>query len=184
MDVVAGRDPHIAERQRLFGEQPAVGGGDLVGRGELAVARVAGDHVHRDAGKGGDRRVVGERPGAGGGRGAMGGKDAREAEALGRLGRLQALARDRRRDDSLRGHGLQRVGDGEGGEHRVGMVEPRRDALDQSGAREGPHRVMDEDAPRGVPAAGDASPPPRDPGGAAPPAPAGSSFACCGAEAA
>jgi len=112
VDVVAGADPDIAEPERLLGRHPAIGGGDVGGGGELDVAGIAGDDLHRDSGPLGDGGIVGMGAGAKGRRLAVGVEDGCEGKALGRLRPPQAGSVDRIDDDAI-GTTFEAVGHGQ-----------------------------------------------------------------------
>ena len=144
VDVVAGADPDVAEGQRRLGGEAPLGGGDIVGRGELDVAGIARDDaapacrpIRRRAASSVKIRPAARRL-------LVRGEDGGEAEALRRLGRVEAFARDGRGDHAVGVDRFSVLGTGRAGTTASASSSAADHAADQVGRDERPCRVMDQ----------------------------------------
>jgi len=143
VDVVARADPDVAEGQRGLGQFTAIRHGEVLRCGDLDVGRVARHDPDGNTRPLGDGGVVGEVVACGGGL-FVRLEDEREAEALGRLGGLEAGARHRAGDPAGGIDRLQGRRDGQGGDDGLGRPERCDDAADHGSRHEGPRRVVDQ----------------------------------------
>ena len=143
VDVVADADAHVAGGKGGLGGQAPVGIGEILRRGELHVAGFARHGDHGDAGPFGHGGVVGDLD-PGRRRAPVCVADRGEAEALGRLGAGEVLARHGLRDGAVGADALQRIGDRHHGEDRIGRVQRADDAGEERRARKGPGGILDE----------------------------------------
>ena len=151
MDVVADADAHVAERKRHLRRQPPVGGGDVVRRGQLDVAGIAGNGDDRRAGPFGDRGVVGELWRR---RRAALRCAARIASKAKPCGVSAACSPSRGTVAVTRPAASTRfsvLATGSVGTTASAFVEGRNDAIDEGRGGEGPGGVVDQHA-RGMPA--------------------------------
>ena len=121
-----------------------VGHGDVSCPGKFDVVRRAEHQPDGNAGPFGDGRIVGEVGAARLESALVRGKDRLEGKALRGLRRMQATARHGFRHRPVEGFFLERIGDGQRRQRAVLFVDARNGPVDDLGADEGPHAIMDE----------------------------------------
>lgn len=145
MHVITVAGAHIRD---CVAGQPFIGHRNILLKGELHIVRRPFDEHHRDAGPFGDGSVVGKVAPAAGICGAVGGEDRLEAEALRRLGGIEAAPGHRLLDKAAVWRPFQRVGDGGCRKHRLrSAFERRAAAVEQGVVDEGTHGVLDHRVP-------------------------------------
>ncbi len=138
--VDAGTGTHVTER----GKGGGLRAGEIIGRGDLDVAGLAGKGGHREACPFGKRRVVGEIGAAGGGRFAMGLEQQRKGEGLRRLHQPQAGAVERPGDVIAGIDRLDRIGDRQGRDGGAALPCRFDRARGECRAGKWPRRVVDQ----------------------------------------